>query len=262
MNIAVFDSGLGGLTVVQALQKVLKGANLYYLADTKNAPYGEKTPKQILEYSLKITEYFLSTYKIEVLILACNTATSFAIETLRKIYPKLIIMGTEPALKPALRQSKTGKIGVLATPATLKGKKYESLVQTLSQNISVTFFPQACHGLVQEIEKGHIYSENTKNMLEKWLLPMQKNHVDTIVLGCTHYPLIEHIIMNIMGKDIFIIDSSDAIAKHLMHILETKKSHKNEGKLRIYIERTGKMNTRLLKRILGDDIDMQGIIIL
>jgi len=154
LKIGVFDSGLGGLTVVQAMTQVIQDAKIYYVADTKNAPYGEKTPEQILQYSLNITEYLIETYDIDALILACNTATSSAIAHLRQTYPSLIIIGTEPGIKPAIEQTTTGKIGVLATPATLQGDKYQKLVDALSMQKSVDIFEQACPGLVEEIEKG------------------------------------------------------------------------------------------------------------
>ena len=140
LKVGVFDSGLGGLTVVQSLQSVLQNAQIFYIADTLNAPYGEKTPQQILSYSLDITEYLIETYQIDALIIACNTATSYAIAPLRQRYPDLIIIGSEPALKPAILYTQTGKIGVLATPATLGGEKYQQLAQTLSSQKEVHIY--------------------------------------------------------------------------------------------------------------------------
>ena len=190
LKVGVFDSGLGGLTVVKALSQVLKNTQIFYIADTQHAPYSEKTPEQIQHYALAITAYLANTYKIDVLVLACNTATAFAIEALRKQYPSLIIVGTEPGVKPAIAQTKTGKIGVLATPATLRGAKYQTLVEQLSQSKSIEWFEQACPGLVEQIEKGEVQGYETQRLLTQWLLPMQKSGVDTIVLGCTHYPLV------------------------------------------------------------------------
>jgi len=261
MNIGVFDSGVGGLTVVQALQKVLKGINLYYLADTKHAPYGEKTPREILEYSIQITEYLLHTHHIEVLILACNTATAFAIESLRERYPFLIIIGTEPGLKPASLHTFTKNIAVLATSATLESEKYQTLVSVLSSKNNIAFFSQACHGLVEQIEKGCMYSKTTKAMLEQWLIPMQKNDIDTIVLGCTHYPLITQLIYEIMGKDIKVIETSTAIAKYLLIVLMQEKGHINEGNLSIIVESTGKINTALVETMLKTSIIVKKVII-
>ena len=159
LKIGVFDSGLGGLTVVQALASVICGAELYYVADTKYAPYGEKSKEQILQYSLDITNYFIKNHQIDALVIACNTATSAAIATLRETFLQLIIVGTEPALKPAIEQTKTGKVGVLATPATLKGDKYQDLVEKLSTQKELTLFEQASPGLVEHIEHGTLESQ-------------------------------------------------------------------------------------------------------
>ena len=249
MKIGVFDSGLGGLTVVQAMTQMIKGAQIFYVADTKNAPYGEKTPEQILQYSLDITEYLLKTHQIDALILACNTATSSAIKHLREIYPSLIIIGTEPGIKPAIEQTKTGKIGVLATPATLQGDKYQKLAQTLSSQKSVNIYEQACPGLVEQIEKGELETKETKELLEKWLAPMRENNVDTIVLGCTHYPLVGQSIEKIMACKVSLIHTGEAISKHLLR-LGTEKGHQNEGDLEIHIHTTGEIHMEIIDSII------------
>ncbi|MBT8347877.1 MAG: glutamate racemase [Sulfurovum sp.] len=249
MKVGVFDSGLGGLTVVQAMTQVIKGAQIFYVADTKNAPYGEKTPEQILQYSLDITQYLINTHQIDALILACNTATSSAIKHLRETYPSLIIIGTEPGIKPAIEQTSTGKIGVLATPATLQGDKYQKLAQTLSLQKSVDIYEQACPGLVEQIEKGEMESEKTKALLEKWLVPMRENNVDTIVLGCTHYPLVSQSIEHIMDCNVNLIHTGEAISKHLL-TLGSQKGHLNEGDLEVHIHITGEIQIQVVKSII------------
>ena len=249
LKIGVFDSGLGGLTVVQAMSKIIQDAKIYYVADTKNAPYGENTPEQILQYSLNITKYLIDTYEIDALILACNTATSSAIAHLREAYPSLIIIGTEPGIKPAIEQTATGKIGVLATPATLQGDKYQKLVDALSMQKTVDIFEQACPGLVEEIEKGGSHSEKTKGLLETWLAPMRENGVDTIVLGCTHYPLVSEAIEDIMNCDVNLIHTGEAISKHLL-TLSTQNGHSNEGDLLIHVHTTGKIQIALVDSII------------
>lgn len=249
MKIGVFDSGLGGLTVVQAMTEVIKGAHIFYVADTKNAPYGEKTPEQILQYSLDITNYLIDTHQIDALILACNTATSSAIKHLREAYPSLIIIGTEPGIKPAIEQTKTGKVGVLATPATLQGDKYQKLAETLSFQKDVNIFEQACPGLVEQIEKGEIESQETKELLEKWLTPMKENNVDTIVLGCTHYPLVGEHIKSIMDCNVTLIHTGEAISKHLL-TLGLQKGHKNEGDLQIHIHTTGEIQLHIVDGLI------------
>lgn len=247
----MFDSGLGGLTVLEAIQKVFKGAELFYIADTAYAPYGEKTVEQILERCDYITRYLLETHAIEALIVACNTATSAAIKHLREKFPFLIVIGTEPGIKPAILNTKTAQVGVLATPATLKGDKYQLLVNELSNIKRVTLHEQACVGLVEQIEKGETNSEKTFHMLEKWLKPMKDAHVDTIVLGCTHYPLVDELIVQIMGNAITLIETGDAIAKRLM-LLSEAKGHTNEGELEIHVCYTGEINHQMIEKILNN----------
>ena len=249
LKIGVFDSGLGGLTVVKALQNVIKGAELFYIADTKHAPYGEKTTDEICQYSLDITQYFIDKHHIDALIIACNTATSAAIETLREKYPELIIIGTEPGIKPAMEQTHTGKIGVLATPATLKGDKYQQLANELALQRDVTLFEQACPGLAEQIEQGKTDHPQTQAMLEAWLQPMRENDVDTIVLGCTHYPLVSKIIEKIMQRELSLIHTGEAIAKHLL-LLGKKKGHQNRGGLSLCIMHTGKIDTSVVSYII------------
>jgi len=258
MKIGVFDSGLGGLTVVQAMTKVIKGAEISYVADTKNAPYGEKTPEEILQYSLKITQFLVETHHIDALVVACNTATSAAIKEIRKEYPDLIVIGTEPGIKPAFEQTETGKVGVLATPATLKGEKYQQLANTLSSQRKVTLYEQACPGLVEQIENGEIHTEKTKAMLEKWLAPMRASDVDTIVLGCTHYPLVSEVIEHVMQRRMNLIHTGDAIAKRLLS-LSRENGHENRGKLSGVLYTTDKISKNIVYNILGREIDIQQI---
>jgi len=258
LKIGIFDSGLGGLTVVKALKEVIQNAHIYYVADTINAPYGEKTPKQILQFSLNITQYLIQAHQIDVLVLACNTATSFAIKELRRLYPSLIIIGTEPGIRPAMAKTKTGKIGILATPATLKGDKYQKLVGTLLEEKNVQIFEQACKGLVEQIELGEVASDKTRMLLEKWLLPMVDNKVDTIVLGCTHYPLVADIIEDIMQRDVTLIETGMAIAEYLLS-LSLQKGHQNKGNTTLQLYATGEINTALVSKILNENFDIKSI---
>ena len=253
LRIGVFDSGLGGLTVVQALSAVIKGAALFYIADTKNAPYGEKTKEQILQYSLDITEYLIQNHQIDALVVACNTATSAAITMLRDKYPELILVGTEPAIKPAIEQTKIGKVGVLATPATLRGDKYQLLVEKLSSIKKVALFEQDCPGLVEHIERGTVESKESISMLEEWLKPMRESDVDTIVLGCTHYPLASTVIKNVMQGNVLLLDSSKAIAQRLLTLL-LDAGHKNQGKLVSTFYTTGSIDKAFVYRLVNHPI--------
>jgi glutamate racemase len=249
LKVGVFDSGLGGLTVLKSILKIFKNAEIFYIADTAYAPYGEKTVEEILNRCDNITKYLLEKYAIEALIVACNTATSAAIKHLREKFPFLIVIGTEPGIKPAILNTKTLNVGILATPATLKGEKYQILVNELSNIKKVKLYEQACIGLVEQIEKGEINTNKTYKMLENWLKPMKENSVDTIVLGCTHYPLVEKVIKKIMGEDIVLIETGDAIANRLLSLSE-KKSHKNIGNLTILICYTGPININMIENII------------
>jgi glutamate racemase len=251
LRVGVFDSGIGGLTVVKAITEVLKGAEIFYIADTQFAPYGEKSKEQILKHSFDIANYLIKTHNIDALVVACNTATSAAIKELREHFPKLIVVGTEPGIKPAIQLSKNGKIGILATPATLKGEKYQMLVDVLSTSSShITLYEQACPGLVQQIENGKIEDEKTYLLLENWLKPMKENKVDTLVLGCTHYPLVEETIKKIMGQNINLIETGYAIANRLKD-LSKNCGHFNDGELKVNVYFTSYINLEMISKILN-----------
>ncbi len=260
MKIGVFDSGLGGLTVVQSLMRTIKGADLFYIADTKHAPYGEKSPEEILRYSLDITEYFLNVHRIDALVVACNTATSAAIATLRERYPELIIVGTEPGIKPAVEQTRTGRVGVLATPATLQGEKYQQLVDTYARHRDVILYEQACPGLVEQIESGNIEHPDTRAMLEVWLHPMKRDRVDTIVLGCTHYPLVSELISDIMSHRLTLIHTGDAIAKRLLS-LASERGYQNIGKNSLHLYATATIEQTIVENVLGRSASINTVIV-
>lgn len=260
MKVGVFDSGLGGLTVVQAIAKSFKGAEIIYIADTKFAPYGEKSKDEILKQSFNITNYLIKEHSIDALVVACNTATSAAIKELREIFPTLIIVGTEPGLKPAIVKTESKKIGVLATYATLNGEKYKLLLNRLGTENSVEFYEQACVGLVQQIEDGKINDEKTQEMLKNWLEPMKQNGVDTIVFGCTHYPLISDLVKQIMGDDIYLIETGSAIAKRLSE-LSINSGFCSDEELTIKLYYTNMINLEMVDMLLKNYINGGRIII-
>ncbi len=219
-RVGVFDSGLGGLTVAKELLKVLPDTEILYIADTIHAPYGEKSHDEIRRFSLEITQYFIDHHHIDALVIACNTATSAAIAMLRERFPDLPIVGTEPGIKPALHLTQTHKVGILATPATLAGDKYQELADRLYDGTKVTLYEQACPGLVEQIEAGRVEAPETAMMLEGWLSPMREAGVDTIVLGCTHYPLAAEAIQRTMGYPVTLIETGEAIARRLRSLVE------------------------------------------
>ena len=251
MKVGLFDSGLGGLTVVKSVLEELKGIDLIYVADTKNAPYGDKSKDEILDFSIAIVDFLIKEYAIDALVVACNTATSAAIEDIRKHYKHLAIVGLEPGIKPAVAWSVSKKVGILATPATLGGEKYKKLAARLSQECDVIIYEQACPGLVEQIEAGQSDAPKTIGMLEDWLAPMRELDVDTIVLGCTHYPLIAQSIQKVMGREVNLVETSKPVAKRLLHLLE-QKGYQNIGSNTLEILTTGVISEDMIAHILGE----------
>lgn len=212
--IGVFDSGLGGLSIWKEINQLLPNENTIYLADSKNAPYGEKSKQEIIDFSIKNTEYLLSK-GCKMIVVACNTATTNAIKVLRANYDVPFI-GIEPAIKPAALQSKTNKIGVLATKGTLSSELFISTSEQYRDSKDI--IEVEGKGLVILIEAGKL--EQTKPLLEQYLQPLVNEGVDHIVLGCSHYPFLIPIIKTIIPANIKLIDSGEAVAKQTKSILE------------------------------------------
>jgi glutamate racemase len=217
--IGLFDSGIGGTSIWKEVHKLLPNENTIYLSDSKNAPYGEKPVEEILKLSIKNTEILLNK-GCKLIIVACNTATTNAINYLRKNYDVPFI-GIEPAIKPAALYSKTGAVGILATKGTLSSKLFEKTSSEFAKNI-VTI-EQDGEGLVPLIEDGKLNSSETNELLLKYLSPMLQHNLDHLVLGCTHYPYLIPQIKKIVGENVTIIDSGAAVAKQTKSIL--KKYH-------------------------------------
>ncbi len=213
--IGLFDSGIGGTTIWHSLHNLLPNENTLFLGDSKNAPYGQRTKEEIIQLSKKNVEWLLN-HNAKAIIVACNTATTNAISELRSSYD-IPIIGIEPAIKPAATNTKTGKVGVLATQGTLNSKKYAE-AQTLYPNIE--FINQIGFKIVQLIEDGQLYSEELELLLRSYINPMIEKGVDYLVLGCTHYPYLLPILNKFLPEHITVIDSGDAVAKHTYKILK------------------------------------------
>lgn len=213
--IGLFDSGIGGTTIWRSIHNLLPNENTLFLGDSKNAPYGQKTKEEIIQLSKKNVEWLLSK-NAKAIIVACNTATTNAISELRSLYD-IPIIGIEPAIKPAAANTKTGKVGVLATQGTLNSKKYAE-AQNLYPNIE--FVNQIGFRIVQLIEYGQLYSEELEFLLRSYIDPMIEKDIDYLVLGCTHYPYLLPILNKFLPEHINVIDSGDAVAKHTYKILK------------------------------------------
>ncbi len=213
--IGFFDSGIGGVTIWKEVHKVLPNESTIYLADSKNAPYGQKSTDEIIALSVKNTEWLLSK-NVKLIVVACNTATTNAIKYLRSHYD-IPFIGIEPAIKPAALLSKTKSIGVLATKGTLSSEVFHKALLTHNE---VKIINQIGHGLVQLIEEGKKDSEEMQELLRLYLQPMIDQNIDHLVLGCTHYPFLIPQIRKILSPSIHIIDSGLAVAKQTKNILE------------------------------------------
>lgn len=216
LPVGVFDSGLGGLSVLAEVRRQLPGESLIYVADSAYVPYGEKTAEQIIERSLLISGFLLDQ-GAKALVVACNTATAAAIQVLREHWPGLVVVGMEPAVKPAAERSANGKIGVLATTGTLRSAKFAALLERYSAQVQV--FTQPCPGLVERIEAGELHSAATRELLAGYVQPLLEAGCDSLILGCTHYPFIKPLLADMIGDNVAIIDTGAAVARRLQQLL-------------------------------------------
>ncbi len=220
--IGVFDSGVGGLSVLRHIAALLPAEQLLYFADSAYAPYGDKTEAEVAGRSLAIAD-FLVARGAKALVVACNTATIAAIRVLREAYPQLPIVGVEPGLKPGAAASRNGKVAVMATDRALAGEKFQLLHQQLSQTSAAQFLLRGCTGLADQIEFGQLDSSETTAMLRGFILPLLEQGADTLVLGCTHYPLvrpaIEAILAEANASHVILVDTGDAVARQLQRLL-------------------------------------------
>lgn len=218
--IGVFDSGIGGLSVLKALHAELPCEAFVYLADSGHAPYGERDDQHVLQRSHAITHYLQNQHHIKALVVACNTATAAAIDALRQTYPALPVIGIEPALKPAAAQSKTHTIGVMATRGTLGSEKFRNLLSSLHGQ--GTFVLQPCDGLADAIEKADatkIEAACAKYTKAMGLFGSQAGAMDTLVLGCTHYPFVVEKLRTLVGHEVAFLEGGEPVARQVRRVL-------------------------------------------
>jgi len=217
--VGVFDSGVGGLSVLRALRRQIPAQPLIYLADQARVPYGPRPLEEVRQFSDQITRYLLDQ-GAGVIVVACNTASAAALRWLRQRYPETPFVGMEPAVKPASENTRSGVVGVLATPATFQGELYASVIERFAQHTRVMEY--TCPGLVEEIEAGRLNGERARQILTAGLLPMLEAGIDTVVLGCTHYPFAIPIIQEIAGPHVRVIDPAPAVARQTARVLEAR----------------------------------------
>ena len=227
--IGVFDSGLGGLTVLREIRRLLPGEDLLYVADSAHAPYGDKSMAFIESRSIAITEFLLER-GAKAIVVACNTATGAAAKLLRTRY-SVPLIAMEPAVKPAVERTRSGVVAVLATRQTLASHNFSVLLGRLETNAEILLQP--CPGLVERVEAGDLAGEGTRELLRGYLEPLLARGADTLVLGCTHYPLLTPLIQDLAGPDVLILDSGMGVARQVRRRL-------SEAELLAPEERTGR----------------------
>ncbi|MEW8014069.1 MAG: glutamate racemase [Candidatus Sedimenticola endophacoides] len=219
--IGVFDSGIGGLSVLRHLHRLLPCEDLIYVADSAHAPYGDRSPHEIQARAEEITR-FLTGQGCKLVVMACNTATAAAAGTVRAASPVPVI-GVEPGVKPAAMATRNGVVGILATRGTLQSAKYGHLVNRFGREI--TLISQICDGLADQVEAGQTTSPATRSLLRRYLAPIMERGADTLALGCTHYPFLIPLIREILGPGVTIIDTGGAVARQALRQLREENLH-------------------------------------
>jgi glutamate racemase len=256
--IGIFDSGVGGISVLKEIRKLLPMESINYLGDSSNCPYGSKNQEDTLSLAKKNIEFLLKR-NCKLIVVACNTVTAVAIDDFRSKY-KVPFIGMEPALKPASLQTKSKKIGVLATQNTFNGRLFKQTFEKYGNGIDV--FVQPGYGLVELVENGDHNSEKAKNLLEKYLLPMLEKGADTIVLGCTHYPFLKPIIKKITNNLVTIIDPSNAVAIQTKKILVEKNlilKQNNDPEFHFFTTGEKKITQNILSRSMDSPYKLEKI---
>jgi len=254
--IGVFDSGLGGLTVLKAVHAALPGVALRYVADSGYAPYGGRGADYIIDRSLAVAGHLLSL-GAQMLVVACNTATVHAVEALRARWPQMPIVAIEPGIKPAVAATTNGRVGVLATVATLASGRYQALLQSHAGEVLV--FSQPCPGLVDQIETGQLERPELLALIERYCAPLREAQVDTVLLGCTHYPFVQPEIQAALGPQVRLLNIEAAVAKQAKRLWEGASLPSGSAEPDIALSTTGELAPlqRLGRLALGGDFPAQ-----
>jgi glutamate racemase len=257
--IGVFDSGVGGLSVLRALRAQLPHEDFIFLADQGHIPYGPRPLAEVRRFSESIVR-FLLVEGCKMIVVACNTASAAALAHLRETFPGLPFVGMEPAVKPAAETTQTGVVGVIATRATFQGELYASVVERFAGDVRV--LQSTCPGLVEEIEAGNLESPEARRILESALLPMVAEGIDAVVLGCTHYPFVEGLVRQIAGEGVRIVEPSEAIARRAEWLLGAHglaTSRLEAGRTRGMTTGQPEMLARQAERLIGLSLEAEGL---
>jgi glutamate racemase len=253
-TIGLFDSGVGGLSVLKEIRTQMPLADVVYFADSGHVPYGPRPLAQVRAFSEGITQ-FLQAHGADVIVIACNTASAAALKYLRATYPNLPFVGMEPAVKPAAEQTKSGVVGVLATPATFQGELFASVVERFAQGVTV--LREVCPGLVQQIEAGELDTPKTEAMLRGWVEPMMAQGIDAIVLGCTHFPFIRPTLEKICGPSVRVIDPAPAVARQTLRVLNGVAN--GAGQIKYFTSGPAAAMQKQIKQLSGASVEVQAV---
>ncbi len=253
--IGVFDSGIGGLTVVREIMRQLPNESIIYFGDTARVPYGPKSPETVLRYSREITGFLLDQ-GVKAVVVACNTATAHALPALQAEHDLPIVGVIDPGSRAAAKATKTNRVGVIGTFGTIKSRAYERAIEAASPDAEITAL--ACPLFVPLAEEGWLDTEATRLIAHEYLDPMANAHVDTLVLGCTHYPLLKGVIGSVVGRDVRLIDSAEETASETGAILRERGMTReaiDHARYRFIASDAPEQFLRVGQRFLGASID-------
>jgi glutamate racemase len=256
--IGVFDSGVGGLSVLRELRRLLPSEEYLYVADQAHVPYGLRSREEVQHYCFGIVDFLLRRGS-KLVVVACNTASAAALQPLRTIHPDIPFVGMEPAVKPAAEESRRGVIGVIATQATFQGELFASVVHRYARGVKVV--THTVPGLVEWIEAGETEGPALEAMLRLQLHPLLDAGIDELVLGCTHYPFVRQALQNVVGPDVKIIDPAPAIARRTADVLAKRNLCSVDGPGSVHCFTSGDPDafSRISRKLLGEELPVQGV---
>jgi len=252
--IGVFDSGVGGLTVLKALRELLPNENRIYFGDTARVPYGTKSPKTIIRYSLENAR-LLQSYGVKMVVVACNTSSAHALDILKTALPFPIVGVVEPGAQEAVRHTRSGRIGVIGTEATVKSEAYRKAIVSINPFCKV--FQKACPLFVPLIEEGWLNDPITKQVAERYLRELREAEVDTLVLGCTHYPLIKEVLKEVFPQAT-LVDSAQAVATLVKRLLPSVREG-SRGEVKILVSDKTERFVKIAQLIMGEPVEIEEV---
>ncbi len=252
--IGLFDSGIGGLTVLQQIMKALPRENTIYLGDTARSPYGTKSVETVLRYSFENAD-FLIEKGVKLVVVACNTSTAVALDALKENLPVPVVGVIEPGARGALKKTRNKRIGVIGTEATIQSGAYTRAVKTLDPDVEV--YSRACPLFVPLVEEGWLDNEVVEMTVESYLASLKRSGLDTLILGCTHYPLLKKAIGRFLGKGVRLVDSAQETAKEVLRVLKERslEREKGRGSASFFVTDVPDSFIKVGRRFLGDKVD-------